>query len=40
LAIVTTAVTIKSHYDNFSGSMGNVKHADILYNTLSLQSRA
>jgi len=25
LAIVTTSVTIKSHYENFSGSMGNVK---------------
>jgi len=27
LAIVMTSVIIKSHYDNFSGSIANVKNA-------------
>jgi len=36
LAIVTTSVVIKSYYDNFSGSMENVKNAGIVHNTVNV----
>jgi len=40
-AIVRISVTIKSHYDKFSGSMenGNVKKVNILLNTVNVLYR-